>query len=185
MLNLQQIRNALSSDISPHLDDDGSKHAAVLVAIYGREPRVIMTEKAKILPQHGGEIAFPGGQIIDNDADLLDTAIRETSEELSLTVSRNHVIGQLKPVTTRNSGFTIVPFVTILEEIPQLRPNPEVEEILYIPLVPLLQTLDIDDNKEHRALFEAYKLTYQNRVIWGASARILKQISDVFKQGSL
>lgn len=185
LLELDLIRCALSSPIMPRLDDDGSKHAAVLVAICGIEPKVIMTEKPKTLPQHGGEIAFPGGQASDGDRDLLDTAIREAREELSLSVSRSQIVGQLRTVTTRNSGFTIVPFVTVLEEIPPLSPNSEVEEVLCIPIMPFLQTLTEDDDEEHRALFEAYKLTYQNKIVWGASARILKQIADAFKQNNL
>jgi hypothetical protein len=98
---------------------------------------------------------------------------------------RKHVIGQLKPVRTRNSGFTIIPFVAVLEEISSLHPNSEVDEILHIPTIPLLRTLDVDDNEEHRSLFEAYKLTYSDKIIWGASARMLKQIADILKQHNL
>ena len=47
----------------------------------------------------------------------MNTAIRETNEETGITVTREQIIGQLKPVTTLNSGFTILPFVSILDEI--------------------------------------------------------------------
>lgn len=183
-MTLEQIKKILTSDIHPHLDTN-TRHAAVMVAIYGKEPHVIMTEKPKTMTPHGGEIAFPGGKMSDSDGDLLDTAIRETSEEISLTISRFQVVGQLGPVQTRNSGFTIVPFVSILDSIPPLQPNSEVEQILRMPIVPLLRTLREDDDQEHRSLFEAYKLTYADKIIWGASARILKQISDVFKQSNM
>jgi 8-oxo-dGTP pyrophosphatase MutT (NUDIX family) len=177
-LELARLRNLLSSELSATPDAD-SRPAAVLVVIYGQIPHVIMTEKPKTMQPHGGEISFPGGKMTGDDAHLLDTAVRETREELSLDVSPQQVIGQLRPVTTRNSGFTITPFVAILDEIPQLRPNEEVEEILQIPLIPLLKTLRVDSDPEHRALFEAYVLSYQNKTIWGASARILKQIADI------
>jgi hypothetical protein len=88
-------------------------------------------------------------------------------------------------VQTQNSGFTIVPFVAILENITDLHPNSEVEEILHIPIIPLLRELRIDDDANHRALFEAYVTTYQDKIIWGASARILKQLADIFKQNNL
>lgn len=183
-MTLEQIKSILSSQIHPYLNTD-TKHAAVMVAIYGKEPCVIMTEKPKTMVQHGGEVSFPGGKMTDSDRDLLDTAIRETDEEISLNISRFQVIGQLRPVQTRNSGFTIMPFVSILDSIPPLIPNSEVEQILHIPILPLLRTLGEDDDIEHRSLFEAYKLTYDNKIIWGASARILKQISDIFKQCNL
>jgi hypothetical protein len=60
-----------------------------------------------------------------------------------------------------------------------------VEEILHIPVIPLLKSLDVDDDEEHRSLFEAYKLTYEDKIIWGATARMLKQVADVFKQHNL
>lgn len=185
MLELGTIRNLLSSEIKPYIDDVDTKHAAVMVVIYGKDNSVVMTKKPITMSQHAGEIAFPGGKMSAGDADLLDTALRETREEISLEMTRSEVIGQLVPVRTRNSGFTIIPFVSVLEQIPELRPNSEVDAILHIPLVPFLKTLGLDDDQEHRSLFEAYKLTYAEHIVWGASARILKQISDIFKQGSL
>lgn len=177
---MNDMRKLLSSDIIPHLDDHTTKHAAVLIVIYDND-KIIMTQKPLTMQQHAGEISFPGGKIDASDEHLLDTAIRETREEIGLDVSYGDVVGQLKPVQTRNSGFTIIPFVAVLDRITSLQPNSEVDEILHIPIMPLLQTLSDDDDPEHRSLFEAYKLTYQDKLIWGASARMLKQIADVFK----
>jgi 8-oxo-dGTP pyrophosphatase MutT (NUDIX family) len=176
---------SLASEISPRIDERDAKHAAVLIVIYGQDVKTIMTQKPMTMHQHAGEISFPGGKISQDDGDLLDTAIRETREEISLDVSRKQVIGQLAPVKTRNSGFTIIPFVATLKEIHTLKPNTEVEQILHVPLIPLLQTLSADDDEEHRSLFEAYKLTYLDKIIWGASARMLKQIADIFRQNNL
>lgn len=184
-MNHDVIKKLLTTDIIPHLDDHATKHAAVLIVIYGDEHKIIMTQKPLTMQQHAGEISFPGGKIAHDDEDLLDTAIRETKEEISLDVPRNKIIGQLQNVQTRNSGFTIIPFVALLDDVQTLKPNSEVDEILHIPMLSLLQTLDIDDDKEHRSLFEAYKLTYRDKMIWGASARMLKQIADIFKQHNL
>lgn len=185
MLSPDKIKKLLESDITPHLDDQNTKHAAVLVVIYGDDFKTIMTQKPMTMQQHAGEISFPGGKIAVDDKDLLDTALRETKEEIALELSRDQVIGQLKPVQTRNSGFTIIPFVSIIDDIPTLCPNSEVEEILHIPIIPLLSQLRLDDDLNHRALFEAYVTTFGDKIIWGASARILKQIFDIFKQNNL
>ena len=67
-------------------------------------------------------------KISNKDCDLMDTAIRETNEETGITITREQIIGQLKPVTTLNSGFTILPFICILDEINELIANSEVEE---------------------------------------------------------
>lgn len=184
-MSLDAIRKLLATEISPNIENNTTKHSAVLVAICGPECCIVMTEKPKTMELHAGEISFPGGKISPADSDLLDTAIRETGEEISLHVSRHGVIGQLKPVTTLNSGFTILPFVTILDDVPDLRPNEEVEEILYIPAIPFLKTLSPDTDPHHRSILEMYTFLYGQKLVWGASARILKQLADIFAQNKL
>jgi 8-oxo-dGTP pyrophosphatase MutT (NUDIX family) len=185
-MSTDELKKLLGSEITPHLDDANTKHAAVLVVLYGSELKTIMTKKPMTMQQHAGEISFPGGKIAEDDSDLLDTAIRETKEEIALEILRDQVIGQLRPVTTRNSGFTIIPFLVVIDNVPDLRPNSnEVDEILHIPIIPLLRELRLDDDPNHRALFEAYVTTFEDRVVWGASARILKQLHDIFKQNNI
>lgn len=184
-MDINQLKRLLATNIAPHLDDPDTKHAAVLVVIYGSEPKIIMTKKSQTMREHAGEISFPGGKLAENDFDLMATALRETSEEIGLNLTPNQVTGQLESVRTRNSGFTIIPFVAVLQQIPTLYPNSEVEEILKIPLVPLLKSLKVDDDPEHRALFEAYVAKFEDIVIWGATARILKQIKDIFSKNNL
>ena len=115
-MDIEQIRSVLTNEINPKplskLDEN--ELASVLVVIYGKEPFILMTEKAKSLKVHGGEISFPGGKWCAKDQDLLETAIRETEEELSLQISREQVIGQLDNVITLNSKYKITPFVAIL-----------------------------------------------------------------------
>ena len=134
---------------------------------------------------HGGEISFPGGKISDADNDLLDTALRETKEETGLEIFRDNVIGQLKQVITLNSGFTIIPFISILDGIGQLIPNSEVESFLHIPLLPFLETLENDLDPKHNSIQEMYTYTFEKNLIWGASARMLKQITDILKEENI
>jgi len=175
---LKHLRSLLSSNIDPVLEHYGSnKLASVLVVIYGQEPHIVMTEKPKHLKFHAGEISFPGGKFDTADSDLLETALRETWEEIDLKISKNQVIGQLEPVMTLNSGFTILPFVSIVDEIDTLSANTEVEKIFHIPLEPFLKTMAHDPNPSHNKIQEMYTFEFQNKIIWGASARILKQIA--------
>ncbi len=176
-MNLEILRSSLSSKIDPVLEHYGTnKLASILVVIYGSDPIILMTEKPKHLKFHAGEISFPGGKFDSDDSDLLETALRETREEIGLSISKNQVIGQLEPVVTLNSGFTILPFVSIIDEIESLSANSEVEHILHIPLKSFLKTMTDDLNPAHKRIQEMYTFEYQNKIIWGASARILKQI---------
>ena len=186
-MNIEKIRSALTSKIHAASSDelDGNKLASVLIIIYGKEPMILMTEKAKTLKVHAGEIAFPGGKWCEKDQDLLETAIRETREELGLEVSKERVIGKLDSVITLNSKYKITPFVAILETIPLLKANSEVESILYIPLMSLLNTITNDNLPEHRSIKEMYAFTFEKYNIWGASARMLKQINTLLSEKNL
>ena len=181
-MHFDKLKSILSNPINPEIQSDVDyKLAAVLVVIYGETPTIIMTEKPKSMKFHAGEISFPGGKLDTNDSSLLDTALRETSEEIGLNISKNDVIGQLTPVKTLTTGFLILPFVSMLEEIPPLVTNSEVEKILHIPLNPFLQTVAKDSDPSHNLMNEMYTFEYQNQIVWGASARILKQIENILR----
>ncbi|MDE1763160.1 MAG: CoA pyrophosphatase [Thaumarchaeota archaeon] len=185
-MDLEKIKNALSSTINAKVHDDKkTKLAAVLVIIYGPEPSILMTERSKTMDHHAGEISFPGGRWQYDDADLLSTALRETREEVGVDIQREQIVGQLKPVTTLNSGYTIAPFITIQEKIPLITPNHEIESVLKIPLIPLLKTMDGDKDPAHRSIQEMFIFKFQNYLIWGASARMLNQITVALSSNGL
>ena len=178
-MTLDSLRSILSSKINPVLEDYGeNKLASILVVIYGESPLVVMTEKPKHMKFHAGEISFPGGKLDSSDSNLLETALRETREEIGLNIKPEQVIGQLKPVITLNSRFTILPFVSVLDKIPPLSANAEVEKIFHIPLEDFLKTMSNDPDPTHNLIQEMYTFEFQGKIVWGASARVLKQIAD-------
>jgi len=186
-MDIGQIRSALTSEIhTAQLTElDENELASVLIIIYGKDPFVIMTEKAKTLKVHAGEIAFPGGKWCAKDKDLLETAIRETKEELCLEVSKEQVVGKLDSVITLNSKYKIIPFIAILDTVPSLIANSEVESILHIPLISFLNTMAEDNLPEHRSIKEMHTFTFEKYNIWGASARMLKQINVLLSEENL
>ena len=184
-MKLEEIRSLLSCELSPKPIHDATKLASVLVVIYGSEPKILMTKKSKILKIHAGEISFPGGKWEEQDQDLLSTALRETKEEINLEIKREQISGQLTPVRTLNSGFTITPFVAVIDHLPNLKENFEVESILHIPLIQFLKTLADDPDPEHKSIQEMHTFEFNGHNVWGASARILKQIVDIFEKNNL
>lgn len=181
-MNLEILKSLLSTEIIPLIEPRGNyKLASILVVIYGKSPKVIMTEKPKHMNFHAGEISFPGGKIEPKDSDLLETALRETREEIGLDIRRDQVIGQLKSVITLNSGFSILPFVSVVDEIPPLSANAEVEKIFHIHLEPFLNTMANDPDPIHNLIQEMYVFEFKGKIVWGASARVLKQIVDCLK----
>jgi 8-oxo-dGTP pyrophosphatase MutT (NUDIX family) len=178
MLDTANLKQILTNSLSPEIldDDSKSKFAAVMIIIFGNEPMLLMTERPKTMNHHAGEISFPGGTWQKDDGDLLGTAIRETREELGIEISKSMIIGQLNTVTTLNSGFKITPFIAILDELPTIIPNSEIASVLTIPLFSLLKTIEDDKDPSHKSILEMYTFKFQNHLIWGASARMLKQI---------
>ena len=173
VMNLDSVRDDLACMLDPVLDEPGWRPAAVLLIICGNQPHIIMTEKPHHMRIHAGEISFPGGKPESVDVDLCETAIRETREEIGYSVDRRNVIGQLEPVHTLNSRFTILPFVATLDSTPSFQANVEVGAILHIPLEPLLKTLEADTLRGP----DMFTLQHQDKTIWGASARMLEQVN--------
>jgi len=158
-------------------DDDQS--SAVLAILYPHlhQPQVLLIHRSEHLRLHAGQISFPGGMYEESDAGLLDTALRETREELDLDIPASQVLGLLPRVQTL-TGFTIFPFITILDERPATRKNPdEVQEVLEVPLLPLLSTHHREMGYPTEKKMVAYWFL-QHRV-WGATAKILHHIGKL------
>jgi 8-oxo-dGTP pyrophosphatase MutT (NUDIX family) len=159
--------------------------AAVLVPILdGDEPVVVFTRRADSLNHHRGEISFPGGRPEPGDADLRATALRETHEELGLPAEAVDVAGCLEPVQARVSGFTIVPFVGLLSERPEFVPSPdEIAEVIEIPLRDLLAIEEEREWEFEGGSYQTYAYVQDGHTVWGATARILKELLDGLRRG--
>ena len=194
MLTLDDIAHLISPILKyPHFQtyesgndatsrDKHSISAAILVIIHckGGTPHMLLTKRSSHLRSHTGEIAFPGGRrSCVYDLNLLDTALRETREEVGLHFRAEDILGRLETVHTLTSNFTIVPFITIQTKIPKPKIfTNEVESIIDVPLQETLATCQPDLDHYHISQKEVYKFTHQETVIWGATARILKQLHN-------
>lgn len=161
-----------------HVDGD----SGVLVIIYfptPNSPKIIFTKRSSKLRNHAGEISFPGGRFCQEDESLIETAIRETYEEIGLKIHKDNIIGCLTPTNTYTTRILIYPFVAMLSE-PGLHliPNEEVEEILEISLEELVASMEVD-NEHTFGNYQMFKFAIDNNIIWGATGRILKDLIDV------
>ena len=119
--NLQQHKPA-----EPHSIHQERARAAVLVPILADTSgvRILLTERARGLSSHGGEVAFPGGKEDRTDHSLEFTALRENEEELGIPAEDVDVIGSLRPVVSKH-GLLVKPYVGIVRQGIRLRPNPD------------------------------------------------------------
>jgi 8-oxo-dGTP pyrophosphatase MutT (NUDIX family) len=167
----------------PYLPADAAfaRPAAVLVIIHYHKdrPHVFLTKRSSSLKSHRGEISFPGGRYVEGDGTFLKTALRETAEEVGIEFTIDQIVGCLSAVRTMTSNHFIVPFVTIQDILPQYRiSSSEVEVVIDVPLIETLESIELDTEHYHLAK-DAFKFTYGKNVIWGATARVLKQMHDI------
>jgi 8-oxo-dGTP pyrophosphatase MutT (NUDIX family) len=126
-----------------------------------------------------GQIGFPGGHRSPEDHNLLQTAIRETGEEVGIELADHELLGSLPLITTRSRRIQVAPFVFLLKSTVTVRMNSEVAESFWLPLSELNQ-LEV---KRRRVLVEEGTLEvnsyeYQGRIIWGLTFRILNLLLD-------
>jgi 8-oxo-dGTP pyrophosphatase MutT (NUDIX family) len=175
------LKNTLNGDCLSirHVNSiKNNKIAAVLVIIHCDEniPSILLTKRSGKLNNHPSQIAFPGGNFCPDDLTPLGTALRETNEEIGISISREYVIGSLELVQTTTSNYYIYPFVAMLEKLSKPHPNEEVKKIFSIP-IDVLNYL-IDNMRINKSHFEEHnpRIKWQDYLIWGATAKILKQV---------
>jgi len=185
LLRKEQILSFLKPALieRPYLPADAemSIPSAVLVIIHYHKntPYVFLTKRSSKLKSHTGEISFPGGKYIASDGTLLGTALRETAEEVGIVFNIDQIVGCLSAVRTMTSNHFIVPFVTVQDMLPRYRISAsEVEAVIDVPLIETLKSIQ-QDTEHYHVTRDAFKFTYKNHVIWGATARVLKQMHDI------
>jgi len=158
------------------IGQQGLKLAAVLLLVVDRpEPTVVFTQRTAHLPDHAGQVSFPGGRCDADDCSPEETALREAEEEVGIEPARVEVLGRLPEYRT-STGYSVTPVVGWAEPPLEFRPDPrEVEAVFEVPLAFLL------DPRNHRyesafhrgRLRRFWAMPYGERYIWGATAGML------------
>lgn len=162
--------------------NSNTQRSSVLVIIHFNHkysPTVIFTKRSSNLRNHAGEISFPGGRVSDHDRSIIETAIRETREEIGLSIQKEKIIGSLAPTNTYTTKIVIYPFIVILGKVPfPFEPNEEVEKVIEIPIEILRDRITIDEDHSSSDN-KMFKFNVNGYLIWGATARILKNLLDL------
>jgi len=177
---------ALSRRPRRALDRSDLVSAAVLLAITDHGgPHILFTKKSASVPHHKGQYSFPGGVVEQRDGSRVETALREAWEEIRLPAEAVEVLGLLDDTETRATPFVITPVVGLVTGPVELVPDGrEIERVLEVPLATLrdpaiFHTEVWERNGEHH-LVHFYRVSDED-VIWGATARILKQFLDMLE----
>lgn len=159
------------------------KKAAVFILFVKADvPEVILTKRSIHLLEHSGEISFPGGGYDQGDKNLLETAFRETEEEIGIKRDIIRIVGSLKDETSYK-GTIVKPFIGVIEkskdELEYNISKTEVEELLFVPLNIFYDSSNFWSEMwiRNKKLTEMYFYVYKSYIIWGMTGRILYKLT--------
>lgn len=157
------------------------KPAAVLIPVVARdEPMVLLTQRAVHLPDHAGQIAFPGGKIDATDETPLAAALREADEEIGLSTEYIEPIGYLDLYLT-TLGYRIMPTLARVHPGFSLTLNrSEVDDTFEVPLAFLMEAANHQrHSREWQGMTRTYyAIPFGERYIWGVTAGILRNLYE-------
>lgn len=177
-----QARTRSDRDLNPDWiePDVELKPAAVLAPIVKRREgwTMLFTQRAEETPAHPGQISFPGGRVHANDRSPLETALRETREEIGLASHFIEPLGAWDLYET-GTGFRITPIVGLVEPGFELTLDPR--EVAGVFEAPLSFLFDPANHERREGVWKGatrayYAMPYQDRFIWGATAGMIRAL---------
>lgn len=168
---------------APPTDKTRIKNSSVLLLLYTENNllKVCLIKRPTHMKHHAGQIALPGGRMEKGETDI-ETALRETFEEIGIPENKIEILGKLSPFYVEVSCFQIQPIVGWLKEIPQHKLNPdEVEKIIHFPITNFKPPFEAIELNTLTGKLVVPCVKFGGEIIWGATAMILSEFYDVVK----
>lgn len=188
MPSIETIQGALKLHAPKRIPGSGLMRRAAVAAILrgqgGLSELLLIQRAEREGDPWSGHMAFPGGRHDPEDQHTFDTAVRETQEEIGLDLSNTaRCVGRLSHTVASAGGrvknpLVVSPFVFVLEQIPLLSPNEEVQSVVWVPMRYLLD----DTNRSTMPYrFKGMSITlpcyrYEGRTIWGLTLRMIDEL---------
>jgi 8-oxo-dGTP pyrophosphatase MutT (NUDIX family) len=181
------IKRVLDHRVRQTLANPNLMPAAVMLLLYPKDGEycVLLNKRSQQVEHHKGEMSFPGGARDPQDRNSLDTALRETEEEMGICRSDVTVLGRLDDVATR-SDFGVRVYVGAIPYPYPFNPSPlEVAEVVEIPISVLRNgaNLRYDTRWVNGQAVNACSYAYNEHLVYGATAKILQQFLELLEDG--
>ena len=179
---LTKIRRGLA-DHHPLKNSQIQKRASVLIPLLESEGKlfVLLTQRSEHLRSHAGQVSFPGGKQDAQDANSLETALRETHEEIGLPPEKVEIIGTLDQILSLHY-YLVTPFVALIPD--DFVPIPNMSEIEAVFKVPLAFFMNGDNHwteeyKTPLATVLAHHFDFRGYDIWGLTAKLILRLLEI------
>jgi len=179
----QEISSKLSARKLRKINIDNVGRAAVLIPIWKEDESLsfLLTLRTKKVQTHKGQISFPGGMRNSTEEPLVQTALRETQEEIGICDNQIRILGQFDEYLS-TTKLIVTPFVGRIEPPLVIQKNPEeVEEVIKVPFSlfqkPELLRTEIRQRLNERV--KVYHYDFQGLDVWGLTAQIIRDFLKV------
>jgi len=180
----EKIAQVLHNYQKKKISNENLKPSAVLIPIFCKEGEyhILFIKRSQGVNFHKGQFAFPGGNHELHDSNLRQTALREAKEEIGLATKDVEILGELDDCPTLGSGYVISPFVAFIPYPYHFQlDSKEVEEFFSVPLSALMNESNFrqDYYPTGDKAGPGYAYEYEGKIIWGATARIVRQFIEL------
>ncbi len=184
----EPLRNALAERSAARAAAGSGTASAVLVPLFegdtrahgdddGNDVRVWLVRRATGMRSHSGQVAFPGGKRDPDDASLLETALRETTEEIGIARAHVDVLGPLDDLVT-GTGYVISPYVAWIARDAVLTPNPS--EVARVFSAPFHRFLGEPGTVSELVGRMGYSI--DGELVWGATSIIARRLGAIVRE---
>lgn len=174
----------------PRFPKNDSIPAAVMILLYPKADQIhtVFIQRPEYEGVHSGQISFPGGKKETSDADLIKTAVRETSEEIGINPVEIDVISNLTPLYIPVSNIIVTPVVGYNKKQPVFAHQKD--EVVFIIEADLKTLMSASSLKKkpfmiRGELIDITYFDYKGHIIWGATAMILHELLTILRRGNL
>lgn len=181
----KMLPNSRKLVVSPEKRDN-LKNSSVLLALYIENEELFgcLIKRPKHMKYHAGQVALPGGRI-EKDESAIETALRETYEEIGIKPEQIEILGNLSELYVEVSNFIIHPIVGWLNIKPVFSINKnEVEKMVLFPLLRYKNNFEKVKIETISGELEVPCIKFNGEIIWGATAMILSEFYDVLEKNN-
>ena len=181
------LNRVLAHRTKKTVGDPSLTPASVVLLLYPKDGEycILLNKRSEHVEHHKSEISLPGGARDPEDRDSLETALRETEEEMGIQRGDVTVLGQLDEVATRRR-FLVQVFAGTIEYPYKYKPSAvEIAEVLEVPISALRDPANVrvETHLENGTSVTSYAYAYNQHLIYGATARILQQFLELLEEG--
>ncbi len=144
-----------------------------------------LTSSKSGIKVHSSQIGFPGGKVEEYDADLEETALRETHEEVGIHPEKIKIIKPFSEIYIPPSNFLVAPFMGVSHEELSFIPDlDEVKRVLEFSIADFLDDNSITKVKmstSYATDIEFPAFMVDKYVVWGATAMMMSELKETIK----